>query len=763
MQGLELHLFGPPSLWPSPATGAPYTLSPKLLALLAYLCLEPGPHSREELATLLWGESSDAHARASLRQAVAALRRSLPDAVHITRADLAVAELVRCDAVDFCQLASKDSRSALEYDVPKFWCGRTLHHAPGFDEWVATRRLHLLHEYHRLLGVLCREAMSRWRWREAVLFAEQWQSSDPLNEDAVRIGVEALYLCGERGSALTRYREYMERLSRETGAQPTAPMLELVGRIEAERANRPSAPLSAEWNIRSPSFEATLVGRDDAWRTLRHAWARARKGPARVVLLEGDEGVGKSRLAEEFVRWTVAEGATLLRGRGYDADVRIPFGPLAEALQGVLAAPGLAGTAPEWLSEASRILPALRERFPNIQEPPPPEDTAGRWRLFEGIAQVILALAVERPVVLFVDDLHWCDEDSCALLHFFLRRLEKAPVLLIATVTLGSIEREAPAGRLVRVIRGQRGARVIPLAPLTEEQLWLLIREMGHVSTPDGAKRFAARMHEVTAGNPFYVIELLKTLFARGFLAMDPVQGSWTVAAGDPFDGSAKLPLPPSVSDAIAERVERLPYQLRDLLITVSVAGMPCRPEALALVHGIARLQVAALADALVERRLLVEEAGCYSCPHPLVATVVRRGLTDARRAEVHRALAVALEAATGPEDLPGLARELARHADRGGDRGRAYRWGLVASQAAVQRFAFSEALAWLDLAAEAASRGPEMEEVDRLTRDVLARAEWSEPPESVHRPATPTRGFVLDDLDLPPPTTQLLDRPERS
>jgi predicted ATPase len=225
------------------------------------------------------------------------------------------------------------------------------------------------------------------------------------------------------------------------------------------------------------------------------------------------------------------------------------------------------------------------------------------------VAQLLLALAAERPVVVSLEDLQWCDGDSCDLLRFLVRRSEKAPVLWLGTVNLGEVERDAPSARFCRVLRAKSQASVLSLRPLTEEELWVMIREMGHLSTPTGARRFANRMFGVTAGNPFYLVELLKTMFAQGLLAIDEETGEWTVAPGLALDEGQGFPISQTVHDVIAERVERLPVELRELLITMAVAGAGCRPEVLSHVHGISRLHAASVGDALADRRLVVEDS----------------------------------------------------------------------------------------------------------------------------------------------------------
>ena len=722
----------------------------KALALLAYLTLEPGPHTREALADLLWGESPEAEARASLRQALKQLRSLLGEVIHGDRRLISLAQPLRCDVVDFLQLADSDPEAAVRTDVPRFLAGFSIRHAPQFDEWVAETRSQLLRRYAALLGAVARDAMDQRRWRDAVDRADRWLACDRLSEEAGRVAIEARYLAGDRGAALAKLAEYRTMLQEETGCEPSKALIALGQRIESDAGPARSRDHGDEWVARAPAFEASLIGRSEEWNVLVRAWKQAAGGALRIVLVEGEAGVGKSRLVDEFLRTVVADGATVLRGRGYDATAAMPFAPIVEAMRGALDAPGLAGTDAEWLSEAARLLPELRQRFPGLAEPDSPADPADAWRLHEGIAQLVAALAAERPVAISVDDLQWYDEASCKLIQFLARRLEQAPVLWVITTTLGELERDAPAARLCRTLRAKGGAETIALSDLSEDAVWRLVREMGHVSTPTGGRRFAHRIHRITGGNPFFIIELIKTMFVQGLLAADERSGEWS-ASPSALEGGKEFPLSRTVHDVIAERVDRLPEELGEVLLTVATAGGPgCPPEVLSHVHGISRLHAASVCDALAERRLLIEGAGVYRCLHPVIAQVVRDRVTPTMRREVHRALAESLGVVTPPAVARNVAGEVARHAEQGGDQRLAYRSALLASEAALERFAFAEALSWLDLASTAAEDRSEAQEVDRRTAGLMETAGWSEPP--VKRGGRPpvTREIVGEDLDLP-------------
>jgi DNA-binding SARP family transcriptional activator len=747
---IALTLLGPPTVALEDGRTVVPSLGAKALALLAFLTVESKEHTREELAGLLWGESPEAEARASLRQALMQLRTSLGDVVRADRRLVGLAGTVECDVLRFARLAGEDPRAAASLDIPRFLAGFSVRHAPRFEEWASETRAALIHRYTELLGTLSREAMGQWRWRDAVDYADRWLACDPLSDEAIRLAIEARYLSGDRGAALARFADYRVALERETGCEPSKSLLNLVRRVESEIGRTEVRPVSDEWYARAPAFESSLIGRENQWTQLLQAWKATKKGEGRVVLLDGEAGVGKSRLSAEFLRWVVADGGTALRGRGYDAHAGVPYAPLVEALEGLLNAPGVAGTSPEWLAYAARLLPELRQRFPGLGDVSTAPDSTEAWRLFEGVAQLLTAVASERPVILAIDDLHGLDDDSCNLLRFLIRRTEHSPVMWLGTLTLGALEREAPAARLCRVVRAKANALTLALAPLTEADVWSLVRELGQMRTPTGGRRFAGRVHRITGGNPFYIVELLKTMFAQGLLVVDEQTGEWKVAPAA-LESGREFPVSRTVRDVIAERIARLPPELGEILITVAVAGgIGCRAGLLSHVHGISRLHAAAVCDALVDRQLVVEEEGSYRCAHPVIAHVVRDGLSPARRTEVHRALALTLELTLNTAGRARIAGEIARHADRGDEPGLAYRHALQATDAAVERYAYAEALSWLDLAAGAARTPEESADVNRRTADILEVAGWREVPPEVRPGGPATREIVRDDLDLP-------------
>jgi DNA-binding SARP family transcriptional activator len=748
--GITLRLFGTPTASLGDADLGLALRSTKCLALLVYLALEPGRHSRDELAALLWSDDPEEAARASLRQAIKRLRDALGEALVVSRDTVELAAPVACDVLEFRQALRRDSAEAAGHDVGAFLNGFSMHRAAGFEEWADRIGSELRRQQEEALRAQARRAMAESRWREAARWADAWLGGDPLSDEATLIAARAAYLAGDRSAALERLASYRDRLARELKTRPSEALLDLERRIQTEARQRPRRA-SRQGGGSPVSFEASLIGRDREWRTLMDVWAAVSGGAGRVVLVEGEAGIGKTRLAEEFLRWATLEGATTLRGRGYDRQTGIPYGPIAEVLRGALDAPGVSATSPEWLTEVSRLLPEIRQHFPSLPVPGTPTSATGQWRLFEGMAQIVLAVAEERPTVVLVDDLQGCDRDTCALLRYLMRRIEGAPVAVVLCLAIGELERDAPAARLWRAQRVQASTTVVALPPLSADEVWRLIRELGKITAPSGAKRLADRIHQVTDGNPFHVVELLKSLFAQDLLRVDADGGEWVVAPTAEIAKALGASMPVTIRDAVDARVAQLPHELRDLLATVAVMGAGCRADLLSHVHSISRLRAAALADGLVERRLLVEENGVYRCAHPVIDEVVRAGLTASRRREVHRAIALSLMIVTPPQELVGAAGDIAHHAERAGEMELAHQHALQASEAAVRRYAFDEALSWLDLAASTATLQGESELANLRTAEVLKLAGWSEPPPVQRRLGTPARGLDFSDLDLRP------------
>src|SRR5256884_2193377 len=313
--------------------------------------------------------------------------------------------------------------------------------------------------------------------------------------------------------------------------EPTPETVALASRMRAvapprrKEASTPPVALSPAMLLDGP-----LLGRTAELSTLIKLYHVAQRGQTQVVLLEGEVGIGKTRLATEFLAWAEIEGADVLRGQAFESGGQLPYRPVIEALRPRIErenAPDdlLSDT---WLAELARLLPELGDRYPDLPAPQGGKSVA-RNRLFEAVARLLQALAKRAPLVLFIDDVQWADTASLDVFHYLARSWSESatPALLLLTLPMGtrglrpeldewraSMERTVPLTRL-------------QLDRLTPEDILRLLQALGGAGGKDGGRaadleRFGQWLFAETEGQPFYLMETLKVLLERVGLAARP-------------------------------------------------------------------------------------------------------------------------------------------------------------------------------------------------------------------------------------------------
>jgi DNA-binding SARP family transcriptional activator len=706
--------------------------SRKELALLFYLATEGGLHPREKLAALFWPESGEDQSRASLRNALYGLRKSLKDSTGQER--LRVARDSAAVGLDFgsgveidLRLLDEVSASPLEEAVDgenrsvheelraaaaayrgEFLEGFSLDDAPDFDYWVALERERWLRRSEAVFDRLSRLELGSGEVDAAVVTAERWTRYAAASEAAYRRLMEAYFAAGDGAAALRAFEACRRALQDRLGVEPSSETQALAARIRAGASSGPTmqqAP-SRVSGVTGPSrgrLEVPFVGRSEEFGVLAAEYHFAREGSARAFAVAGEAGIGKTRLVEQFLRWALAEGADVLRGAAFEATGGLPYGPLVGALRERVdrerAPDDLLGDV--WLSELSRLLPELRERYPDLP-PPTSDEVAAKARLFEAVTMLIATLAERKPVVLFVDDLQWADAATFDLLRYASRRWaeEGAPVLLVMAARTETPE--------VRTRLTQRRAgfahdlpmRRVVLGPLTEGDTVRLLRSLAFPEREGGGEeidrlaRFGGWLHNETGGQPFFLSETLSALVEGGVLVRQRDAGGWKVDVGEaPGDM-----VPPGVREAILARLARLGPGASILLWAAAVLGRPSDFEGLRSVagmdedEGLSALE-AALASGLLrevtEDRTPLGEDGLetYACAHDKIRDVIYTEAGGARRRVYHRRALGLLEREGAP------AAELARHALAAGLSGEAFRHLLGAGDEAMALFATSDAV----------------------------------------------------------------------
>src|SRR5213080_2168344 len=358
-------------------------------ALLAYLALQPGRMiARDKLAALLWGDASDERARHSLRQALVTLRQALPRAA-------AACLVEKGDNVGV-------SPTAVEVDVTRFEALATAARPEALERAAALYRGDLL-EGMSLAELLAHHARTD-AVEHAVQTAIRLLGLEPAQEAVHRTLMRLYARQNRRGAALRQYQACVGVLERELGVEPEAETRQLYRDLLQTRPHVGDDVEPRRLGAPVLTSDTALVGRVAEYATLRQRLADASRGHGTIGILDGEAGVGKTRLVEALISEATNAGGQVLLGRAHENEEVLPLGPWVDALRAGRVVPGLIEDldAP-WRHELARLFPELG--------PVEPEPTAGEdyVRLFEAMARVVQHVSAG-PLLIVLEDLHWADE-----------------------------------------------------------------------------------------------------------------------------------------------------------------------------------------------------------------------------------------------------------------------------------------------------------------------------------------------------------------
>ena len=477
------------------------------------------------------------------------------------------------------------------------------------------------------------------------------------------------------------------------------------------RAVPDSEPAPLPGGLARSAATGWFVGRDAELADLRGEWARAVAGERRCVMIEGEPGVGKTRLAAALAGRVHEDGGVVLLGR-CDGDVGAPFAPWVEALRWLVAgaeADLLGAHTRAHGGELGRLVPELAERLPSLPAPRPADPETELLRLNEAAIGLLDAVADRQPVLLVLDDVHWADRPSLVLLRRLLQTPREAPMLVVATFRdVAADQREALRTSLADLDREPRVRRLaltgFDQAATTE----LLDAAMGSSVDPDG--ELAGELQRETEGNPLFATELLRHLSEAGAIGGEHGKARLHVEVG-------ALGLPGTIRDVVSQRVERLGDDTQRALRTAAVIGRNFEFDVLVHAVGIAEDPLLDALDRARDASVVAESAGTpgrFSFSHALVQRALADELGEMRRARIHGRVAEWLGAVvTGSPERIG---EWAHHWVQSGDRERGIDAAIQAGEHAVAVLAPSEAVGWFGSALELAGDSEDAQRVDLLT-----------------------------------------------
>ncbi len=766
MSVLRLAVLGPPEVLHDERRLA-FPLR-KAQALLLYLAVEGGLHSRSKLAALLWPDSEPQVARKALRNAIVLLRSLLADptpsaapaslsrgqeAHLLTQGDLIglnpqafleldldVVQQAYTAAQLFSTPPSEPQRATLVSQMQQalylvrgpFLDGFWLREETGFDAWVEQQQ----QQWQVRLQLLC-ERLSAWQeaggeLEQAKATLVRWLALDPLSEEAYRRLMRVHVALGDATAALQIYATCRARLADELQVEPSADTVALAAHIRTIAARRQVSSPSHSASAESPppgELVAPLVGRAAAFSQLVARYQQARQGQPQAVLVVGEAGIGKTRLAIEFVAWARAQGTEVLSGHAFEMGGRLPYQPLVEALRPRLEEENSPEDLLEdlWLAELSRILPELRVRYPDLPAPTQDELTA-KIRLFEAVTRLLDALAQRSPLMLLLDDLHWVDGASLDVVRYLGRywKSHGTRVLLLGTVRSEGLELNPALAAQLADLGRDLPLTQVTLRPLSQAETNHLVQaltgEAEHGTSSRGERREHGLARPATAGpgagpsptsetpvvalgdflfahtsgQPLYLLETLKMLRDRQWLLPQlGADGIWRLeptiemVTAIAQDQSGRELLPPSVRALVLTRLAKLATAARQLVQATTVLGTQATAEHL---WQVAEVGVQAGIEAL-EEEVGVGNLGSYRFSHDLVREVVYTELGAARRQVLHQRALVFLQTEGT------AAAELAYHARAAGEIEATYGYSVQAGMEAVAVFAVADAIGYYEQA----------------------------------------------------------------
>ena len=747
MSQLKLFLLGAPRV---ERDGTPIEVDTrKAIALLAYLAVTRRAHSRDALAALLWPEHDQARARAVLRRTLSALNKALAgdylDSDRETiglRRDLAVAAENSQIWVDADQFAERLATCRTHGHPPTevcprclaplahaatlyrddFMAGFSLRDSPNFDDWQFFQAEGLRRDLASTLERLMRGHSGQGDFEPAIGHARRWLALDPLHEPAHRHLMELYAWAGQRAAALHQYRECVRILEQELGVAPLEETTRLYQAIKENQAPpRPTtADDQAQYNSQSAALPAAaagpavaapiasepaqsaeypLVGRAAEWAALSDFYAGIGEH-GRVIVLEGEGGIGKTRLAEEFMSHARDQGASAIATRCYEGESGLAYSPFVAALRQTRSAERLLSLPVHWLSEAARLLPDLATLRSDVPPAPPLDGPGAQSRFFEGVSQLLLgAVGNSHPGVLLFDDLQWADAASLDLLSYLVRRLRGQPVCLLLT---WRSEQVATGNRLRRMLAGELrdgAAKILQLARLSRAAVQELVCSVAanRIGLPDDIDE---QLQRETEGLPFFLVEYLNAIAAEG--------GS---------SGTQDWSLPTGARDLLRARLAAVSETGWQLLTTAAAIGRSFDFDTLRAASGRGDEETVDALEALIGQGLVVESQGSgvrgqgsefngktpdprslipvYDFSHEKLRALVYEDTSLARRRLLHRRVAEALAGhGRGRQAVGALAGQIAHHYRLAGQESLAAEYFKLAGEHARTLYANTEALA---------------------------------------------------------------------
>jgi DNA-binding SARP family transcriptional activator/tetratricopeptide (TPR) repeat protein len=692
------------------------------VALVAFLAVHAGlPQARQRIAGLFWPESADAQALTNLRRELHHLRQVLGDesALVVTSRDLCWRDTMTCrvdvrvfDAERSAALAAAaadDSDGAARHASAAIavYRGDLL---PGvYDDWLLEARSQLDRQCVDLCDLVSAAGARMGDLAGSVGAARRRVQLAPLEEVGYRTLMELQADLGDRAGAVSTYHHCASVLERELGVVPDAATRRAFRRLMAHARPTEGSPAAADPAASRPGLAAAqLVGRSAELSLLQDVWRAALAGQCGLVLVGGGAGVGKTRLVTEVAELARLQGAVVASTQCFGTSGRLALAPVADWLRHPAVQSATATLDPAWRAEIGRLVPAEGQGGRGIGS----RAMVDAWqhhRFFESLARALMA--VGRPLLLVLDNVQWCDQETLAFITFCLRLAGDAQLLVAATLRNDSLDEDPELVNWTVRMRATGLLTELSLGPLEAADTAHLAQAISGQLLPEAGVDL---LHATTGGFPLYIIEAMRS------------------TAADP----SGTPLPAGDLEAVLrKRLEQATAAAREVAGLAAAVGTNFTLGLLTEASDLETDTVVEAVDELWRRRIMREFGDGYDFSHEMLRETAYAGISPPKRWLLHRRIAQGLELLHA-EDTDTVAAQLAEHYARGGRGERAVAYYRRAADVAADRFAHTEAIrlhtaALSIIAAMPAGRGRDAHELavlKALAAPLNARHGYSSP-----------------------------------
>jgi predicted ATPase/DNA-binding SARP family transcriptional activator len=704
----------------------------KASALLAYLAVSGVPQQRDVLAAFLWPELDQMRARGALRRTLSTLKSAIGPAwleasreeVRLVAAPglwvdvwqfrrlLAESRAHRHPPGEACQGCLPQLEQAVSLYRGDFLAGFSLRDSVNFDDWQFLQSEQLRREFSAALEQLVTGHTLLGELGVAIEYAHRWLALDTLHEPAHRMLMKLYGWTDRRDVALRQYRECARILETELGVSP---LEETVALYEMLKVNRlpPPPRLIVEVSPAAPPLRASpalpqtptrpetlppsrtalpLVGRAEEWRALVGAYDQLAGGGVsakkigRFIVIEGEPGIGKTRLAEDFLADLRKRGASTILARCYPGETTLSYGVFTEVLRAAVSQPAHTGWLKQLprrcLAEAARLAPELADFDPALPAVGALESPGAQAQFFEAIAQFLLAaFGGPAPGCLCLDDLQWVDAASLDLLAYLVQRLRNHPLCILGTWCSDEVEANHRLRQVLAAALRAGTASRISLPRLHQPDIQELVR---YAAGGQLAPEIEERLFVETEGLPFFLVEFLNEVVRQG---LERPEADWSGLG--------------SVRELLLSRLSSISETGWQLLTTASVIGRSFGFNILREASGRSEEEAVSGLESLLARGLIRETKAqgeetdlFYDFNHEKLRALVYAETTLARRRLLHRRVAEALANRAHTRRMLGLlAGQIAHHYQQAGMAPEAANFYQQAGEYARTLFANHDAL----------------------------------------------------------------------